>query len=281
MSLRLLPALAVLAAVSPALVACTGDEPAERTTERRTTGTLDTDCARAPGEVTHSPVAGVVRVDGVLYGVTPQGVDRMQGSERSLAYASDDLGLDLLTAVDGDLVLASDERIARITVGGDVVWERPAAEDGSAPVLLAPEPVVVVGGERIDLGTGESAAAGAAVPDAEHELSRDGEDYFLADHSDAARAYLSDGGHVLVTDAGQGTLGELDGAVAVCGDRVYGLSADGATLTTYEAGEGLAVVSTVTLPADARALSPDWSTLSTTGGAVLVDVQGETWVVSD
>lgn len=69
----------------------------------------------------------------------------------------------------------------------------------------------------------------------------------------------------------------MDGSAAVCGDRVYALSADRLRLTTYRLGDsGLEEVGEVVLPEPATQTA-----VRTTEGAVLLEVGGRTWVVSD
>ncbi|NHA01648.1 hypothetical protein G5V59_23020 [Nocardioides sp. W3-2-3] len=192
----------------------------------------------------------------------------------------------LLTGYDGDLVVSANAgrsdpapHLIRLTTDGAVVWDVQVPEGGTRPVLKAPDPIVSLGSDTyVDLDTGRTTDWPDPIGLPEVTLSRDGRDYALGDHSSSAFVYHDLADHTVVTtpDDDQEVVGEISGSAAVCGDRVYALSADRGTLTTYRIGDELEQVGQVRLPAQATQTA-----VGTTEGAVLLEIGGRTWLVTD
>lgn len=275
MSHCLLRALALVALSTGALSGCSDDErpgPA---------GARETGCPQAPAHAAESPLRSVVRVDGVMYGAGTSGIDRLDGAGPTRIHdEGPDLELELLASYDGDLIVAANPgrtnpapHVFRLTTDGTVVWDHP----GAGAVIREPDPIVAVGDAFVSLDTGRETDWEDPVDLGEYVLEHEGRDYSLYDYSETARAYLDIRGGVAVTDPAKKVLATFDGSAAVCGDRVYVLSADRQRLTTYRLTDGeLAEVGSVRLPEPATQTA-----VHTTEGAVLLEVAGRTWVVSD
>ncbi|WP_377324314.1 hypothetical protein ACFJIY_05790 [Pimelobacter simplex] len=276
MSPRLIPALTVLALTVP-VAACSDDEPRPRAAGT----TPETGCPTAPAHAAESPLRSVARVDGVLYGVGTSGIDRLDGATPTRIYdEGPDLDLELVASYDGDLIVAANPgrtdpapHVFRLTTDGDVVWDHA----GPGAVVREPDPVISTGDAFVSLDTGKEVDWDDPVDLDEYVLEHEGRDYSLYDYSADARVYLDIRGGVAITDPSKKVLQTMDGSAAVCGDWVYALSADRLRLTTYRLGDdGLEEVGEVVLPKPATQTA-----VRTTEGAVLLEVGGRTWVVSD
>lgn len=272
----MLPLLTLLVVTATGVAACSGDDASEEAAP-----SLDAHCAQGPDQVTRSPRSNVQRVDGVLYAEGSRGIDRLDGAEPTRVYdAGEDLGLELLAVYDGDLVVHANAarttpapHLFRVTTDGEVVWDVPATSAG----LQDLDPVVLAGDTPIDLATGKETDWESPITIEEYVLEHEGLDYSLVDRSATAWLYLDIRGGGAVTGPDREVIETFSGSAALCGDRVYRLSPDGATLTTYRVGrERMDEVAEVRLPEPATQTA-----VRTTDGAVVLKARDGAMVVTD